>query len=141
MTEGARPSMYETVRDHENDLKEHRERITTLEDITMALKESDRQHDERLNKLEDNAVKLENTIMVENRETRNTMKEQTEKLFGIVEKAMGYQSSEAEYRHEQKMAKINTWANVFLKIIGGLTAVGGIGYLIIQHFLNQVGGN
>src|SRR4051794_39156826 len=125
-------SMFEKMSEHDNDLKEHRERITTLEDITLALKESDRQHDERLKKLEDNAVKLENTIMAENRETRTTMKEQTEKLFGIVDKAMGYQTNVAVHNHEQRMAKINTWATVFLKITGGLSAVGGIGYLIVQ---------
>lgn len=134
-------SMFDKVSAHDKDLEEHRERIMTLEDITLSLKEAERQHDERLRKLEDNAVKLENTIMAENRETRNTMKEQTEKLFGIVDKAMGYQNDVAVHKHEQRMAKINTWANVFLKIMTGLTAVGGIGYLIVQHLLNQIGGN
>lgn len=134
-------SMFDKVSEHDKNLEEHKERISTLEEVTLALKESDRQHDERLKKLEDNAVKLENTIMSENRDTRNTMKEQSEKLFGIVEKAMAYQSDVAVHKHEQRMAKINTWANVFLKIMTGLTAVGGIGYLIVQHFLNQIGGN
>ncbi|NYF23635.1 hypothetical protein HDC33_000460 [Sporosarcina sp. JAI121] len=40
--------IFEKVSQHDNDLKEHRERITTLEDITLALKESYRKHDERL---------------------------------------------------------------------------------------------
>lgn len=134
-------SVFEKVSEHEKDINEHRERIETLEEFTLALKESDRKHDERIKQLEDNALKLENTVLATSRDTQNTMKEQTEKLFGIVEKAMGYQTDVAVHKHEQKMAKINTWANVFLKIMLGLTGASGIGYLIVQHFIEKVGGN
>lgn len=42
MSDGGSKYMYETLQEHDNDIKEHRERITSLEDITLALKESDR---------------------------------------------------------------------------------------------------
>ena|SRR5690606_24063040 len=134
-------SMFEKVNEHDNDIKEHRERIGSLEEITLALKQSDRQHDERLKQLEDNAMKLENTVMIENRDTRTTMKEQVDKLFVLLEKNMDHRSTVEAYNHDQKMAKLKTWADVFMKVLLGLTGAGGIGYLIVQHFLNQVGGN
>lgn len=108
--------MYKTVEEHADQLQNH---------------------EERLLKLEDQSLKLENTILTENRDTRNTMKEQTEKLFHIVESAMGYQTSKATQDHELKMLKWNTFSTVFLKVSGGLFALlssGGAIYYIIQHF-------
>ncbi len=118
--------MFQTVLDHD-------ERI-------IALEETDRQHDERLKKLEDNAMKLENTVMMESRETRTTMKEQVEKLFAIVEQAMGYQTARTTQSHELRMAKLNTWSTVFLKVSGGIVGLlssGGAIYYMLQHFLTK----
>ncbi|KAA0941627.1 hypothetical protein FQ087_20960 [Sporosarcina sp. ANT_H38] len=122
-------SMYDTVKKHDEEI--------------AALKESERLNDERLKKLEDNAVKLENTVMSESRETRTTMKEQTEKLFTIVDKAMGYQSERTSQTHELKMAKISMWATVVFKVGGTLAALlssGGILYYVFVHFITG-GGN
>lgn len=133
-------SMFEKMTEHDIDIKEHRERIGTLEEITLSLKESDRQHDERLKNLEDNAVKLENTVMSENRETRTTMREQGDKMFTLVENAMGYQTARTTQSHELRMAKLNTWSTVFLKVSGGVVGLlssGGAIYYVMQHFLTN----
>ncbi|MFC4409448.1 hypothetical protein ACFOZY_03240 [Chungangia koreensis] len=119
--------MFDTVKQHGEDIEK--------------LKEADRRHDERLKQLETNALKLENTVMQENRDTRSTMVQQTEKLFSIVDKAMGYQSDEAKHKHEQRMAKINASTNVILKLLLGFTTAGGTGYIIIQHLIDKFGGN
>lgn len=119
-------SMYETVKDHE-------ERIQLLED-------ADVKHDERIKNLEDSTIKLENTIMTENRDTRKTMTQQTEKLFEIVESAMGYQTTQVTQTHELKMLKWNTLSTVFLKITGGIFALlssGGVLYFAIQKILGE----
>lgn len=132
--------MFETVKTHGEKIDDHGRRIVTLEERADAQEEAKQLHEERLKKLEDNALKLENTIMVENRDTRTTMKEQTEKLFDIVDKAMGYQSNEAVHNHEQKMAKMNMWANVILKIGGALAALlssGGILYYVLVYFITK----
>jgi len=85
-------------------------------------------------------MKLENTVMRENQETRTTMREQTGKLFLIVEKAMGYQPDKTAQTHELRMAKLNTWSTVFLKVSGGLVGLlssGGAIYYLVQHFLTK----
>lgn len=131
-------SMFEKMNEHEIDIKENRDRIGTLEEITLSLKESDRQHDERLKNLEDNAVKLENTVMSENRETRTTMREQGDKMFALVENAMGYQTARTAQSHELRMAKLNTWSTVFLKVSGGVVGLlssGGAIYYALQQIL------
>ena len=117
--EGSGASMYKTMEEHKGILEDH---------------------EDRLKKLEDQSLKLENTILTENRDTRNTMKEQTEKLFHIVENAMGYQNSRTTQDHELKMLKLNTWSTVLLKVsgaIGALGSAGGLVYLVVQHFLGK----
>ena len=117
-TEGS-ASMFETVKGHEEVLQDH---------------------EDRLKKLEDQSLKLENTILTENRDTRKTMKEQTEKLFHIVENAMGYQTSRTTQDHELKMLKWKTLADVIFKVCGAagaLGASGGVIYMVVQHFLSN----
>jgi hypothetical protein len=119
-------SMFKTVLDHD-------ERI-------VALEETDKQQEERLKKLEYNTIKLENTVMRENQETRTTMREQTDKLFVIVEQAMGYQSARTAQTHELRMAKLNMWSTVFLKVCGGIVGLlssGGAIYYVLQHVLTK----
>lgn len=124
-------SMFETVRHQGEQIDVHAVKIAALE-------KSDERHDERLRNLEENAMKLENTVMRENQETRSTMREQTAKLFTIVENAMGYQSARTAQTHELRMAKLNTLSTVFLKVSGGIVGLlssGGAIYYVIQHFL------
>lgn len=99
----------------------------TLEEHTEKLHD----HEDRLKKLEDQSLKLENTILTENRDTRNTMKEQTEKMFTLVENAMGYQSNQSKQNHELKMLKWNTFSTVLLKV----SAAGGLLYVVITEFI------
>jgi GTPase involved in cell partitioning and DNA repair len=118
--------MFQTVLDHD-------ERI-------VALEKADKHHDERLKKLEDNAMKLENTVMTESRDTRTNMIEQVEKLFAIVENARGYQTARTAQSHELRMAKINMWSTVFLRVSGGIVGLlpsgGAINY-VLQHVLTK----
>ncbi|MDI2586944.1 hypothetical protein OR571_07460 [Psychrobacillus sp. NEAU-3TGS] len=55
MTEGSRPSMFETVKGHAVQLNNHEERIKALEKV-------DEKHEERIQKLEEQSMKLESTI-------------------------------------------------------------------------------
>lgn len=91
--------------------------------------------------IKDSQKDLQITVMRESSNMQSITKEQGDRMIGIVEGAMNYQSRNDQLEHDLKMQRLNTWANVFLKIIGGLTAVGGIGYVIVQHFLNLIGGN
>ncbi|TQR21783.1 hypothetical protein [Psychrobacillus vulpis] len=119
-------SLFETVMDHG-------ERITNLE-------EADKKHDDRLKLLEDRSIKLENTVMVENRETRQTIVEQNSKLFTLVEGAMTIQTTRNTQTHELRMAKWNHISNILLKLGGGITGLlaSGTGvYMLIEHFLKK----
>lgn len=124
--------MFETV-------KEYGERISSAEERITLLEDADQKHDERLKKLEDSTIRLENTVMAENRETRKTFTQQTEKLFTIVESAMGYQSNRSTQTHEFRMMKWNTLSAIFLKISGSLFALLGSGGILYVAFLKLFG--
>lgn len=139
------PNIERIVESHEKRLNEQEKRLNhhgkQLDKDKMdiqELKDFDKKKHERLLTLEENYIRLEKTVTKENEETRSTMREQTKKLFGIVEQAMGYQESRSVQTHELRMAKLNTWSTVFLKVSGGLVGLlssGGVIYFIIEKIL------
>lgn len=126
-------SMYDKVRQHDETIIGHSEEISSL-------KEAVGRHEARLKLLEDNAIRLENTVMAEARETRSTMERNTDRLYDIVENAMSFSSKQEQNKHELKLTKWDKVSTIILKFGGGLvglaSAGGGI-YYIITHFLGR----
>ena len=113
-------SMFKTVEQNTKD----------IEAIKLTLKT----HSEQMEALKENATKLESTVTFENRETRAIVTQQVDKLYGLVEKAMGFKTESSSQEHELKMLRWNTLSNVFLKISGSVVALassGGVIYYVI----------
>lgn len=132
MVEGGN-SMLEKVTQHSEQLVNHADRIEVLE-------KRDEEKEIRIVKLEEQSIILENTIHTTAAETRNVMREQTEKqtekLYGLLEKAMGIQSTRATQNHEFKMLKWNTIATIGMKVSGallGLLSSGGLLYYYVTE--------
>lgn len=142
MTEKLGDGMYDKVKAHDVALVDHGQRLNLLE-------ENDRQHEERLKQLEDQSVRLENTVMTESRETRTTVKEQTAKmeehsgkLYDIVHTSINYKADSQKLDYDLKKMKMEMYSNVFLKLSGGVLALfsaGGAGYWLLQQLSG--GGN
>ena len=133
MPEGGN-SMFETVTQHGEKISNHDERIGVLE----TAREID---GKRITKLEEQFIIFENTIHTTATETRNVMREQTEKqtekLYVLLEKAMGIQSTRTTQNHEFKMLKWNTIATIGMKVSGallGLLSSGGLLYYYVTEF-------
>ncbi|WP_413362190.1 hypothetical protein [Lysinibacillus sp. 3P01SB] len=93
-----------------------------------------------MTELKNQNTELENTVLKDNRETRNVLNAQMEKLFTLTENAMGYQSNRSAQQHEFKILKWNTIAHVVFKVCGAfsvLGASGGIIYMIIEYFISK----
>lgn len=127
MPEGGN-SMFETVKNQGEKLVNHEERIVALEKV-------DEKHEERLKNLEEQSIKLENTILKTSTETREVMREQTEtqtkELYSLLKTAMGIQSTRTTQNHEFKMLKWNTVATIGMKVSGALLG------LLSSSFLDQ----
>lgn len=128
--------MYDLVRKQGESIDDHDTRIVTLEEMTLALKEADKHHEEKLKQMETQNIRLENTVMTTGRETQETMRAQTNRLFEVVERSIDYQTSSSQQAHELKIAKLNAYTNVGLKIAGALTAGGGVVYGLFQWIGN-----
>ncbi|MEK5148751.1 hypothetical protein MKX53_17360 [Psychrobacillus sp. FSL K6-4615] len=142
MTEGARPSMYEKVRDLEEQNNNQDKKIDNHEERIIALEKVDEKHEERLKNLEEQSIKLENTILKTSTETREVMREQTEtqtkELYSLLKTAMGIQSTRTTQNHEFKMLKWNTISTIGMKVSGallGLLSSGGLVYYYVTQIL------
>lgn len=114
--------MFKTVEQNTNDIAEIKQTLLN--------------HEDQMEKLKDNAIKLETTVTMENRETRTIVTQQVDKLYGLVEKAMGFKTESASQEHELKMLRWNTLSTVFLRITGSLAALASSGgviyYLLVE---------
>lgn len=106
-------------------------RIGSLEESDRERFEIDRLREERIKRLEDNATKLENTVMVESRETRATVVEQNRQLMTVLQSVIGFKSTENTQDHEFRILKWDRMTNLILKVVGA----GGILYLIVQQII------
>jgi len=124
-------SVYEKVRQHDETLDAHEDRIGALE-------ESERKQEARIKLLEDNAVRLENTVMSEARETRSTMERNTDRLFDIVKNAMSFSATQEEHKHQLRLTKWDKVTTILLKAGAGLVTLasaGGAVYYVIENFV------
>lgn len=143
--------MYETMKKHGEQIGDlsngfviQAERLGNVELTVAALKESDRQHDEKLAQLGSQYTQIQNTIMTENRDTQDMFKNHTEKLYGIVESSVSFKENAEEReakaekrKHDYRVMKWKTIADAVTKLILSLTASGGFIYWLIE----KAGGN
>ncbi len=121
-------------------LDEHEKRLIQDDEAIKQLKDDDVDKHERLNELEENYENLSRTVTRENEETRHTMRDQTGRLFDLVEKSMGHQATRTSQQHEIKKERLNTFSTIFLKLTGGLVGLlssGGIIYLLTEKLLSN----
>jgi hypothetical protein len=111
---------------HDKELESHDQ---TLEEHTLQI----RVQAEQIKQLQDNAIKLENVVMSESRETRLTITETNQKLHELISSLMGYNSGNNQLTANLKMARMESWA----KIIGILAGSGGLLYFIIEQVTNK----
>ncbi|KAA0958273.1 hypothetical protein FQ085_00745 [Planococcus sp. ANT_H30] len=71
----------------------------------VVIKQTLEDHAEQMEEMKNNAIKLETTVTLENRETRAIATQQVEKLYVLVEKAMGFRTESASQEHELKMLR------------------------------------
>lgn len=116
------------------------ETVTKQGERIEKLELSDKDKLDRIKRLEDNAIRLENTVMAESRETRSTIVEQNSKLFNLVESSLGIKAKTVTQQHELKVLKWNHISNIFLKFGSGLVLLLGSGtglFMIIEHFFGK----
>ncbi len=86
---------------------------------------------EQIKQLQDNAIKLENVVMAENRETRLTITQTNNQLVELINGLMSYKTGEKQVNKDIQIAR---WESI-AKIIGILAGSGGLLYIIFSKLL------
>lgn len=107
-------------------LDDHENRLVKLE-------KSDLEKELRIQKIEDNYLRLENTIMAENRETRDILREGMNKQWELIKSRDDKFAAEAERQHILKKTRIERNSEILLRL---LTA-GGIIYLLMESLFTK----
>lgn len=110
-------SLHQKMVVHDETLEQHGD---ILEDHAVQLKVQA----EQIKQLQDNAIKLENVVMAENRETRLTITNTNRQLHELINGLMGYKSGQNQLDNNVKMARLESMS----KIIGILAGSGGLLY-------------
>lgn len=110
---------------HEEKLDKHDKDIKSHEDQLEI-------HSEQIKQLQNNALKLENIVMSENRETRQTIVNTNNQLHSLIKDLMGYKTTDKVNDNELKRSQ---WEFV-VKIVGTLAGSGGILYYILSNVFN-----
>lgn len=134
-------SMFDKIAKTESTLDEHAKKHLATEDILEKHEERLDEHAALLDKyalrlirLEDQTIKLENTIMTENRDTRATIVEQNRQLFTLIESVMGFKTGADSRQHDLKVRRWDSMTNIILKLAGA----GGLIYLVAQAILGSL---
>lgn len=107
-------------------LDDHENRLVKLE-------KSDLEKELRIQKIEDNYLRLENTIMAESRETRDILREGMNKQWELIKSRDDKFAAEAERQHILKKTRIERNSEILLRL---LTA-GGIIYLLMESLFTK----
>ncbi|MEK3975495.1 hypothetical protein [Psychrobacillus sp. FSL K6-1267] len=115
--------MYETVKDQGEKLDNHEERITLLE-------ETDRKHEERLQVVESNYTKLENTILKSSQAQQEFFRDTMNKQWELINARDISKDAERQRGHELRKTNVEKgW-----EFAGKLTVAGGVIYLALDKF-------
>ncbi|MEK5069834.1 hypothetical protein [Sporosarcina sp. FSL K6-1508] len=124
---------------HDKRLQQHSDRLQQLEmwdkdkHKRLKLVEVDNEQQERrLNEVEQNYTKLENTILTENRETRNFFQTTMDKQWQLITLRDSQKHEVTMSKQELAKTKFERWSDIILKLVGA----GGIIYILLQSFVN-----
>ena len=146
MTEGSRPSMFETVKAHNEEIEKLKKESDAITKNQKILFEWKKEMDKWRGESDANYHDLKSTILTENKETRSFFQSIMDKQWDLIKSTTGMQQelrkADIDMQQEQRKADIeikkvdteikrDNWAKAwdFMKTI---FAAGGIIYLILE---------
>lgn len=115
-------TVYDMVTEHEEQIKQH-ENTLLQHETTIKL------HAEQIKNIEQSSLKLENLVMQENRDTRNTIVQTNRELHELISRILDFKSSQDQLKHSIMLAKIESWVKIFCLLFGS----GGILYILFTQ--------
>lgn len=128
----------EQVQTHQGVIENHEERLKELESSHVALRDEQDDFSRKMEIMERNQMELKNVIYTENRETRETMRGTTEKLFQLIEQMAGSKQASTALEYDYRKAQLDVTdkkSQRFWEWFGKAAGAGGIIALLVTGIL------
>lgn len=132
----------EQVQTHQGVIENHEARLKELETGHSVLRDEQDDFNKKMEAMERNQLELKNVIYSENRETRETMRGTTEKLFLLIEQMTGQKQASTALEYDYRKAQLDVTdkkSQRFWEWFGKAAGAGGIIALVVTGILQFLG--
>jgi len=134
--------MRQQLSDHQRVIKDHEERLKSIDEELGRMRDDQNDFHSKIELIEKNQLELKNVIYSENRETRETMRGTTDKLFLLIEQMTGQKQASTALEYDYKKASLeikDKKSQRFWEWFGKAAGAGGIIALGIAGLLQLLG--
>lgn len=132
----------EQVQTHQGVIENHEARLKELETGHSVLRDEQDDFNKKMEAMERNQLELKNVIYSENRETRETMRGTTEKLFLLIEQMTGQKQASTALEYDYRKAQLDITdkkSQRFWEWFGKAAGAGGVIALVVAALLQFLG--
>jgi DNA mismatch repair ATPase MutS len=132
----------EQVQTHQGVIENHEARLKELETGHSVLRDEQDDFHSKIELIEKNQLELKNVIYSENRETRETMRGTTDKLFMLIEQMTGQKQASTALEYDYKKASLeikDKKSQRFWEWFGKAAGAGGVIALVVAALLQLLG--
>lgn len=134
--------MRQQLTDHQRVIEEHDKRLGIIDETLSQMRNDQDDFHSKIELIEKNQLELKNVIYSENRETRETMRGTTDRLFLLIEQMTGQKQASTALEYDYKKATLEVSdkkSQRFWEWFGKAAGAGGIIALGVAGLLQLLG--
>ena len=134
--------MRQQLTDHQRVIEDHEERLKNIDEELGRMRDDQDDFHSKIELIEKNQLELKNVIYSENRETRETMRGTTDKLFLLIEQLAGGKQASTALEYDYKKASLeikDKKSQRFWEWFGKAAGAGGVIALVVAALLQLLG--
>lgn len=134
--------MRQQLTDHQRVIEEHDKRLGIIDETLSQMRNDQDDFHSKIELIEKNQLELKNVIYSENRETRETMRGTTDRLFLLIEQMTGQKQASTALEYDYRKAQLDVTdkkSQRFWEWFGKAAGAGGIIALVVTGILQFLG--
>lgn len=134
--------MRQQLTDHQRVIEDHDKRLDIIDETLNQMRNDQDDFHSKIELIEKNQLELKNVIYSENRETRETMRGTTDRLFLLIEQMTGQKQASTALEYDYKKATLEVSdkkSQRFWEWFGKAAGAGGIIALVVTGILQFLG--
>lgn len=134
--------MRQQLTDHQRVIEDHDKRLDVIDETLSQMRNDQDDFHSKIELIEKNQLELKNVIYSENRETRETMRGTTDRLFLLIEQMTGQKQASTALEYDYKKATLEVSdkkSQRFWEWFGKAAGAGGVIALVVAALLQFLG--